>query len=124
MGETTAKHTQEQWLIKGPSPGGISRAAIVDAGDFAVYIKRDGTEYIIAEAFHRTGRTGENDFEPAEANANLMAAAPDLLDVTIESVTSEYWIDNASDLDCRMRLGYISESALAAIAKAEGESRC
>lgn len=105
MGVTTAKHTPGPWEVR---PNYNSpRNAIMCGGQRIAVI----------------GETSLRDGDP-EANAHLIAAAPDLLDVTIESVTSEYWIDNASDLDCRMRLGYISESALAAIDKAEGESRC
>lgn len=57
-----------------PGPWLIKRAEIRidDEYDYAIY---DTGHQVIAEAF---GRSGVSDFPPAEANARLISAAPDL----------------------------------------------
>jgi len=62
-------HTQGPWTIKGPSPGG---SAMDDGGDYAILAQGE----IIAEVIFMTAA---NTFQPAEANARLIAKAPALL---------------------------------------------
>ena len=63
-------HTPGPWLIKGPSEARNMHVG----GDFAIYVVTDAP-HIIAETFDRSPPT---DRHPAEANARLMAAAPDM----------------------------------------------
>jgi len=65
------QHTPGPWIIKGPKNQD-------GADDYAIVAGRE----IIAEAF---GRSSVKTFHPSLANANLIAAAPDLL-----AVLSEY----------------------------------
>jgi len=63
------KRTPGPWTYQGPSPG---KSNMDDGGDYAIV----AAGYIIGEAVSKVAR---ETFAPAEANARLMAAAPDLL---------------------------------------------
>lgn len=67
------KHNPGPWEIKGPS----KRANPTRCNDYAII--KDG--FIIAEAFYQVGT---NEFRNSEANAQLMASAPEMLDCLIE----------------------------------------
>ena len=77
---TESKHTPGPWWIKGPSPG-LPTNPCDDGGDYAIYANFDdprfnGKPRIIAEVINKVDWGIE---APAEANAALIAAAPDLL---------------------------------------------
>jgi len=65
------KHTPGPWRIATAKPG--------NDPDFG--IKADGYEGVIAECFSEARKKGVLDIGQAKANAHLIAAAPDLLDV-------------------------------------------
>ena len=67
----SGQHTPGPWRVSGPSK---VISSISDGGDYAIL---DDTLKIIAEAIHRVGPT---EYRPAEANAHLIAAAPELLE--------------------------------------------
>ncbi len=72
------KHTPGIWQISGPSSG---KASSDDGGDYAIYIRNDaGDAQIFAEVIYRTDT---NTYQPVEANAKLIAAAPDLVQALI-----------------------------------------
>lgn len=58
-----------------PGPWNIRRAQFPVDGEYDYAIYSD-VDRVLAEVF---GRAGQNIFPPAEANARLIAAAPDLL---------------------------------------------
>ena len=88
-------YTQGPWTM-------LKAATQVDgAYDFAI-CRADSQ--IIAEAF---GRSSDKDYHDAEANARLIAAAPELLEA-LKAIASEHRECSATD------------AARAAIAKAEG----
>ena len=62
-------HTPGPLTINGPSPGGSD---MDDGGDYAIVTG----DQIIGEAIRKTA---PSTFQPAEANARLWAASPDLL---------------------------------------------
>ncbi len=97
-------HTPGPWRTSGPSK---VVSAISDGGDYAI-LDADGE--IIAEAIRQVG---PSDFRPANANARLIAAAPDLLEA-LEAILAE---DNPTLATMNERL----EAGRAAIAKARGE---
>lgn len=106
MSET--KHTQGPWkAVRAESPdntGGF---------DWAIL---DANSRIVSEAFEHVGQlSGGYDKRPAEANARLIAAAPDLLEALQEILGYRGGADNALDDE------YVMERARAAIAKAERE---
>lgn len=74
-----------------PGPWQTKRAEIRVDGeyDYAIY---DANREVIAEAF---GRSSQNNFPPAEANARLIAAAPDLL-AALKFVEQYFMRSNAS----------------------------
>lgn len=67
-----------------PGPWTARRAAAPNDGeyDYGIGAEVDGRLQCIAEAF---GRCGVTSFPPAEANANLIAAAPDLYEALVEA---------------------------------------
>ena len=93
------KDIKRNLTIKGPSLG--TMPLIDDGGDFCII--ENGK--IIAETFRRVG---VNDYVDAEANAKLMAAAPDLLEA-LKSIV------NMGNEDSP----YVWDLALKAISKAE-----
>lgn len=104
------KHTPGPWKANGPSPGNIK--GFDDGGDYAII-----SGGIIAEAFHRID---DNTFVDAEANARLIAAAPELLATLkfalaeISDMTTDAFSKGA-DKEARDRMKQ-------AIAKAEGDA--
>jgi hypothetical protein len=64
-------------MVAGPSQPTFGKSL---GGDYAIL---DGGTNIIAEAFHQVG---PESFFPAEANARLIAAAPDLRDALVKLV--------------------------------------
>ena len=70
-------HTLGPLTIKGPSPG--DNTGCDDGGDYAII---DGKGKIIAEAISKVDFAGGGGYDtrPAKANAQLYAAAPDLLE--------------------------------------------
>jgi len=106
-------HTPGPWDFTGPSPGKMK--GYDDGGDYAIIARG-----IIAEAFHRID---DDTYADAEANARLIAAAPDLLEALENALA--YFI-NAHEHDCtgwdcaecypQIMAGKVEQ----AIAKAEG----
>mgnify|MGYP001593603689 CR=1 FL=1 len=102
-------HTPAPWTMKGPSAPGPRHD---DGGDYA--IKANGE--IIAEVFRRVSVTR---IEPVEANARLIAAAPELLAVlkglqpVFTRLIEQYEPDNLTDAEWTIH-------ALEAIRKADG----
>ena len=90
----TTKHTPGPWHVGGLQ--GTGRAAIV--------YSPDGYSICDCKSYH-----GKREWSEMEANARLIAAAPDLL------AALEYWFD--SNADSKKLAGM----ARAAIAKAKGE---
>ena len=68
-------HTPGPWMVEGPSK---PTADTPMGGDFAIL---DGGTNIIAETFRTVG---VDSYRPAEANARLIAAAPELLGLLIK----------------------------------------
>ncbi|TXH53687.1 MAG: hypothetical protein E6Q97_12650 [Desulfurellales bacterium] len=68
---TEAKHTPGPWEILGP---GKPTSDAPEGGDFAI---TDSNKDIIAETFFRVSAVKSR---PSEANARLIAAAPELLE--------------------------------------------
>ena len=115
----TTKHTPGPW---------IAAPYQTDAPGFAVglSIYHDGT----AAGFAETG----NDYllltshELTEANARLIAAAPDLLEAVIYQLDLNKWIESADsespffEETLRLRLNTANDYMTAAIAKATGEA--
>lgn len=104
------RHTPGPWTCK------KALTPVDGAFDYAIAAEVDGRPQVIAEAFARSGQTS---FPPAEANARLIAAAPDLL----EALKKANWLIgklagwNGTDISDLDELGY--PTILAAIAKAE-----
>ena len=67
------EHTPGTWKAAGPSCSPLH-----DAGDYAI-VDTDGA--IIAETFRQVSKDGTR---PAEANAKLIAASPDMLEALEE----------------------------------------
>ena len=111
---TTPKHTPGPWVFRrGPDDSGFT---------FRLGDTRERT--LVEQAFDYAEALYPDDgdqYETAEANAYLIAAAPDLLAVSeIVAERGEHWID------CPMRFGTTVcccplEPARAAIAKVRGE---
>ena len=97
------KHTKGPWIVR--------RAGFPTDGafDFGIAGAIDGRSYCIAEAF---GRVGDDVRPDAEANARLIAAAPDMLEALKHLV---HWHDQLGPDDVA--------KATAAIAKATGASQ-
>ncbi len=103
-----------------PGPWEVRRAKYPVDGefDYAIGAEIDDAQYCIAEAF---GRAAEYQYLPAEANAHLIAAAPEMYEAlerwlrlaTNPQISSEtYWREWPS----------IRDAADAALAKARGET--
>ena len=68
------KHTPGIWQMSGPSFG---KGSNDDGGDYAIFVRNEtGEVQILAQAHYRTDT---NTYQPAEANAKLIATAPALL---------------------------------------------
>ncbi|MBW3095668.1 hypothetical protein [Pseudohoeflea coraliihabitans] len=111
---TESKHT--------PGPWGAERAAfpVFEAYDFAIRASVGHGPVVIGEAF---GRATQTVYLPAEANARLIAAAPDLLEA-LEGLLAKY-TELVSSGDCgSWDPEKESEviAARAAIAKAKGDA--
>jgi hypothetical protein len=72
------KHTPGEWKV-GPASSG--RGPSDDGGDYPITVWEDDYPHIIAEVINKTR---EDTHQPAEANAKLIAAAPDLLEALKE----------------------------------------
>lgn len=97
-----------------PGPWKVSASALADnANDYAIYVMRDDRRQIIAEAF---GRSDWQHTHPSDANARLIAAAPELLEAcstlvqVIEQLVPEPSVRGVADV--------VLFQARAAIAKA------
>lgn len=68
----------------------VSKGATADgATDHAIYVVIRGKRHVIGEAF---GRSSQVEFHDSKKNADLMAAAPDLL-VALEMVLASIYLD-------------------------------
>ena len=105
-----SEHTQEPLTIHGPSDG---KGPYDDGGDYAI-VDPDGK--IIGEAIHKVDHT---EFRPAEANARLWAAAPDLLAAS-QRLFEE--VGCLSESEKHLGLRAAAEWVRVAIAKAKGEA--
>lgn len=119
--ETVSEHTPGPWkafAARKPDNTGSIDYCILDVNDM-----------IIAEAFQHVGLNDRGGYSsrPAEANAHLIAAAPDLLESLKAAVA---WLDSIEE-----RLGpeminllpngsFGRPTMLQAIAKAEGRKPC
>jgi len=104
-------HTPGPWTISGPSSG---KSAMDDGGDYALTVPgQNGKTHIIAEAF---SKVEHGILAPALANAQLIAAAPELLESLKEVLDCE-------ECDCEGMGGSIciTCNALKSISKAEGK---
>lgn len=97
-----SKHTPGPWRHV------IAKLPVDGAFDYAI---RDADGELIAEVF---GRTSTTNYPPAEANARLMAAAPELLAALVGILEI-----GKRDMSNQKYDGYF-DSARAAVAKAEG----
>jgi hypothetical protein len=95
------KHTSGPWIV-----GGMAKAD----GAFDYAIMAEGQ--IIAEVF---GRTSEENFQPSDANALLIAAAPEMLEALEKLVNG--WMTGSEVITTEM-VKYFQQT----IAKARGES--
>jgi hypothetical protein len=98
-----------------PGPWNIKRAEIRVDGeyDYAIY---DASQQVIAETF---GRSSASVFPPAEANAHLIAAAPELYEVL-----ADLWLwasEKRTHLETDPVPDGLGATVLAALAKAEGK---
>jgi len=75
---------------------------------------------ICSISFANSSETEACEIEEAKANARLIAAAPDLLEVAQKLVAYEQAMDGGRDVDAMFYYAEASELARAAIAKAEG----
>ena len=114
---TESKHTPGPWHITGPSSG---KGPSDDGGDYAI---RSCGNYIIAEAIHKVDH---NTYEPAESNARLIAAAPEMLEAlnwlvsevrATMSLAEESMRESAGNTNIKCLLDRLTQ-AEAAIAKA------
>lgn len=124
MTADTVKHTRGPWLV---------RPHWSDESRFEVYPDREvgfGSPAEIADVCSHSSEDFDKEVAEAKANANLIAAAPDLLDAankTVDGLAEEYLITAECDDDWIYdTLGSVLAgayfSARAAIAKAEGRS--
>jgi hypothetical protein len=98
-----------------PGPLGIKGSVTKDgAEDFAVVAGGQ----IIAEVF---GRSSLKDFHPSRENANLFAAAPDLLEALEKLVGMVPEIARALPFGVPMAYAVAFDDARAALTKARGE---
>ena len=116
-----AKHTQGEWGIA-DIDGGVAQEIVAERPDgnlvniaemigHGSFQMDDGPEYIVSK-------------EEAQANALLLAAAPDLLaaiEHLLHNSTPPYSGDPAMDRDFERRYAQAANMALAAMAKAKGE---
>ena len=89
------EHSPGPWLAGDePSPGG---RYMDDGGDYAIYVERNGAKHVIAEAF---SKTAENNREPAEANARLIAASPEMKAalVAARATMVEWYVQDQADV--------------------------
>ena len=93
------EHTKGPWKVAGPSPRGTR----YDAGDYAIV---DADDAIIAEAFILVGK---DNVRPAEANAQLIAASPEMLEA-LKGLVTAYLADAGEDLDLLCECGHTSSS--------------
>ena len=121
---TESKHTPGPWWIKGPSPG-LPTNPCDDGGDYAIYANFDdprfnGKPRIIAEVINKVDWGIE---APAEANAALIASAPDLLAAceAINKAEERVVRENLDSVDKLDEYHAAVEMVIAAIAKARGE---
>jgi len=91
-----------------PGPWTVTRSKMETDGAFDYAISAEGS-LVLAEAF---GRDAKGGWPPAEANARLIAAAPELLAML---KVAQLWLD----VDGRFDMQGIN----AAIAKAEGRDQ-
>lgn len=101
------KYTPGPYTIHGPSKPCVHPISRDPGGDYAI---RSSSGQIIAEVFNQTS---EVNFESASCNANLMAAAPELL----EAVKHLSACDYPDEVDFRCEG---CNNARKAISKAEG----
>lgn len=99
-----------------PGPYTVHRAlhSADGAYDYAIGAIVDGKSECIAEGY---GRVTQTHFAPAEANANLFAAAPDLLR---SCKALECFASGFEDCELQEGMAELLADARAAIAKAEG----
>ena len=105
-------HTPGPWKTKGPSK---YMPSISDGGDYGI-LNADGD--IIAEAICRVG---VNKYCPAEQNAFLIAAAPDMYAALKAIADRDIAYMNGRVMGDQIEMRCV-EQARAAIAKAEGKS--
>ena len=94
-----------------PGPWTVTRSKMETDGAFDYAISADGV-LVLAEVF---GRDAKGGWPPSEANARLIAAAPEMLAALRQMVVNSKG-DRKEYRDCHKK-------ALAAIAKATGEEK-
>jgi hypothetical protein len=109
--ERNAKHTPGPWAAEVPPPEAYTDLDIHLDADITHWIADTRANGEVLGHVNRTAR-GEQD-----ANALLIAAAPDLLQALKETLA--YW-DSCGFSDCEPDCECIVQSVQAAIAKAEG----
>ena len=92
-----------------PGPWSVRRSLAPVDGAYDFAISADGSP-VLAEAF---GRTSDGGYPPAEANARLIAAAPDMYEALKAVASLKGW-------DEREPVAATGRQVMAAIAKAEG----
>ena len=115
MPETKAKHTPGPWGTAVPKDSLANRIIDPDGRlDIGVGAEVEGKRVIIAEAF---GRVASSVYVNAQANARLIAAAPDLLGL-VYHIRNYCHIKGIADDPA---LKELSETAHTTISKAEGQ---
>lgn len=104
----------EPKFTPGPWHYGMAKIKIDDEYDYCIKAVIDGSSYVISEAF---GRVSERTRPNAEANARLIAAAPELYEALEDALKG--WLATTSEPG--LNLGEIEKKMKAALAKARGE---
>lgn len=102
--DEAAERMERRWT---PGPWAVS-------GIYCIKAVIDGSSYVISEAF---GRVSERTRPNAEANARLIAAAPELYEALEDALKG--WLATTSEPG--LNLGEIEKKMKAALAKARGE---
>lgn len=110
------KHTKGPWTVTRPLKTNWD-----EEGDIGISAETGVGEKIIAETFSQVDNSGL--IVPSLANAQLIAAAPDLLKALKSIMEEEFLVDHEGSSKCRAVLTKRKNAAYKAIAKAEGKLR-
>lgn len=105
------KHTEGPWVVNFDEYDGkvsVRSGNARDLADCPIYYE------LVSSVGGRVHGASFDDYSEVEANANLIAAAPDLLEA-LENLTNLYY-----GKDQQIQAGEYARQALAAIAKATG----